>query len=70
MLDLFLATDVVRRKINASVEEDAPQAKTPRRSRVLRSTTAAALRGLADLLEPSHSATNRRASALAAQRKA
>ncbi len=70
MLDIFLATDVVRRKISASVEGDALQAKTPRRSRVLRSTTAAALRGLADLLEPSHSGTNPRASAQVAQRKA
>jgi hypothetical protein len=69
MFELFLGTDVVRRKIGASVDPALP-AKTPRRRRtVLRSTTAAALRGLADLLEPAHGAPSRSPSTLVAQRK-
>jgi hypothetical protein len=54
MLDLFLATDVARRKITASVDPETPLALSPRRSAVVRSNAAAALRGLADLLEPAH----------------
>jgi hypothetical protein len=57
MLDLLVATDLVRRQMK---EVDAP--KTPRTERregvrpkrsVVRTTSAAALRGLADRLEPS-----------------
>jgi hypothetical protein len=59
MLDLFLATDVVRRKTKAPFEPEAPAAQTrkgsPGRSAVVRSTAAAALRGLANVLEPAHS---------------
>ena len=54
MLDLLVATDEIRRR---AVESQAAPAKTrkavrPRRA-VLRSISAAALRGLADRLEPS-----------------
>jgi hypothetical protein len=57
MLDLLVATDLVRRRTQ---ELHAPKARRvesrkavrPRRA-VLRSSSAAALRGLADLLEPS-----------------
>jgi hypothetical protein len=57
MLDLLVATDVVRRRMNEPHAPKAAPVKTrkavrPRRA-VLRSTSAAALRGLADRLEPS-----------------
>jgi hypothetical protein len=57
MLDLLVATDEVRRRMNESHAPKAAPVKTrkaarPRRA-VLRSTSAAALRGLADRLEPS-----------------
>ncbi len=57
MLDLLVATDAVRRRTKESHTPKAPRVETrkpvrPRRS-ALRSTSAAALRGLADLLEPS-----------------
>jgi len=56
MLDLLVATDLVRRQMK---EMDAPKTRTERREVVrpkrsaLRSSSAAALRGLADRLEPS-----------------
>jgi hypothetical protein len=57
VLELFVATDTVRRQMKASLEPEkpkAPKAKPVRsRRRVVRSTSAAALRGLADRLEPS-----------------
>ena len=57
MLDLLAATDEVRRRTNEFHAPKAAPVKTrkavrPRRA-VLRSTSAAALRGLADRLEPS-----------------
>jgi hypothetical protein len=56
MLDLLVATDAVRRRTKAAHAPKAarvtPRAVRPRRA-VLRSTSAAALRGLADLVEPS-----------------
>jgi hypothetical protein len=57
MLDLLVATDEVRRRMTESHAPKAAPVKTrkavrPRRA-VLRSTSAAALRGLADRLEPS-----------------
>lgn len=57
MLDLLVATDAVRRRMERAHAPKAPRVETrtterPKRS-VLRSTSAAALRGLADLLEPS-----------------
>jgi hypothetical protein len=57
MLDLLLATDSARRKTRKSLEPKASPArarKSLRRGRaVVRSRSASALRGLADLLEPS-----------------
>ena len=57
MLDLLAATDEVRRRTNESQAPKATPVKTrkarrPRRA-VVRSTSAAALRVLADRLEPS-----------------
>ena len=57
MLDLLVATDVVRRRMNEPHAPKAAPVKTrkavrPRRA-VVRSSSAAALRGLADRLEPS-----------------
>ena len=57
MLDLLVATDAVRRRTKESHAPKAARVETrkavrPRRA-VLRSTSAAALRGLADRLEPS-----------------
>jgi hypothetical protein len=57
MFELFVASDAARRQIKDSLEPKSPRAaKTeqvrPRRVRV-RSTSAAALRNLADRLEPS-----------------
>jgi hypothetical protein len=63
MLELFLAGDVVRRKTKAAFEPEARMPQTnkssPGRSAVLRSTAAAALRGLANALEPAHSLETR-----------
>jgi hypothetical protein len=57
MLDLLVATDAVRRRTKESHAPKAPRVETPKAARpkraVVRSTSAAALRGLADLLEPS-----------------
>jgi hypothetical protein len=57
MLDLLVATDAVRRRTKEFHAPKAARVETrkavrPRRA-VLRSTSAAALRGLADRLEPS-----------------
>ena len=57
MLDLLVATDVVRRQMREVDTPKAPrterrEAERPKRSAV-RTTSAAALRGLADRLEPS-----------------
>ena len=57
MLDLLVATDVIRRRAQDShlpkpAQVETPKAARPKRA-VLRSTSAAALRGLADRLEPS-----------------
>ena len=57
MLYLLVASDAVRRRMKESHAPKAAPAKTrkavrPRRA-ALRSTSAAALRGLADRLEPS-----------------
>jgi hypothetical protein len=57
MLDLLVATDEVRRRTTEAHAPKAAPVKTrkavrPRRA-VVRSTSAAALRGLADRLEPS-----------------
>jgi hypothetical protein len=57
MLDLFVASDAVRRQMKDSLEPTEPA--TPKnkpvrsRRRVARSSSAAALRRLADRLEPS-----------------
>jgi hypothetical protein len=57
MLDLLAATEAVQRKVQAPLEPKAPRTRAPkpvrRRRAVVRTTSAAALRGLADLLEPS-----------------
>jgi hypothetical protein len=58
MLDLFVAGDLARREMAASLEAKPPT--TPKRDRPrrdgVRSTSAAALRSLAERLEPSPSA--------------
>ena len=60
MLDLLVATDLVRKQTQESLAPKAPRVearKTVRPERVgLRSLSAAALRGLADRLEPSPTA--------------
>jgi hypothetical protein len=59
MLELFVASDVSRRLIENSLEfDDRATRKTKKRvrRRGLRSVSAAALRGLAERLEPSPSA--------------
>lgn len=57
MLDLYVAADAVRQKTRESTNTEAPKKERRRRGRrprrVVRSTSAAALRGLAELLEPS-----------------
>lgn len=57
MLDLLVATDVVRRRTDESHKPKAPRVETRKAARpsrvALRATSAAALRGLANLLEPS-----------------
>jgi hypothetical protein len=59
MFDLFLATDAVHRRMNASLDPEPRKARARgawwHQQAVVRSTTAAALHRLADLLEPSHS---------------
>ena len=57
MLDLLVASDAVRRRTKEAHAPKAPPVETrkavrPRRTE-LRATSAAALRGLANLLEPS-----------------
>ena len=59
MFELFVASDVARRRIESSLAPARPQApkaklERPRRAAV-RSSSAAALRSLADRLEPSPS---------------
>jgi hypothetical protein len=58
MLELLAATDTIRRKVQAPLESKTPRTRKPvrRRRAVVRTTSAAALRGLADRLEPSPSA--------------
>jgi hypothetical protein len=59
MLELFVASDMARRLIENSLEfDDSATRKTKKRvrRRGLRSVSAAALRGLAERLEPSPSA--------------
>jgi hypothetical protein len=60
MFELFVASDAARRRVSESLEPagpSAPKAKRVRRRRAaIRSTSAAALRGLANRLEPSASA--------------
>jgi hypothetical protein len=60
MLELLAASDTIRRKVQTPLESKAPRTKTHRpvrrRRTVVRTTSAAALRGLADRLEPSPSA--------------
>jgi hypothetical protein len=57
MLDLLAATDAVRQKTNDSFKEEVPKrgrrARRRRSQRAVRSTSAVALRRLADLIEPS-----------------
>jgi hypothetical protein len=58
MFELFVASDAARRKIREGFEPELakrPKPKRPRRRAAVRSTSAAALRGLADRLEPSTS---------------
>jgi hypothetical protein len=61
MLDLFVAADAVRQKTKESVDVDAsrraPGTRHRRERRMIRSASAAALRGLAELIEPSRPAT-------------
>jgi hypothetical protein len=56
MLELFVASDGARRRIEGSLEPRRPTAPKPKRERrrraAMRSTSAAALRSLADRLEP------------------
>jgi hypothetical protein len=57
MLDLFVAADLVRERTKKSLTTEAtpkPSRKRDQRQRgAIRSSSAAALRGLADLIEPS-----------------
>jgi hypothetical protein len=57
MLDLFIAADLVREQTTKSLATEAtpkPHRKRhERRREAVRSSSAAALRGLADLIEPS-----------------
>ena len=60
MFELFVGSDAIRRQIKGSLEParrsvPKPEARQPKRVAV-RSTSAAALRSLADRLEPSPSA--------------
>jgi hypothetical protein len=58
MLDLFVAADLVRQKTRESLADEAPTRPTRNRDqrwrKGLRFSSAAALRGLADRIEPSH----------------
>jgi hypothetical protein len=59
MLELFAASDMARRLIESSLEFDGSATRKTKkrvRRRGLRSVSAAALRGLAERLEPSPSA--------------
>jgi hypothetical protein len=60
MLELLVTTDLIRRRMNESLAPKATRVTTPKAVRpkraVLRSSSAAALRGLADRLEPSPTA--------------
>lgn len=60
MFELFVASDAARRLVKESLEparSPAPKPKPEKRRRAaVRSTSAAALRGLADRLEPSPTA--------------
>jgi hypothetical protein len=60
MFELFVASDAVRRHVRDSLEPAGPSPRKAKRvgSRrtAIRSTSAAALRGLANRLEPSASA--------------
>jgi hypothetical protein len=60
MFELFVGSDAIRRQVKGSLEpapRPAPKPEPVRSKRVaVRSTSAAALRGLADRLEPSPSA--------------
>jgi len=57
MLDLFVAADLVRQKTSdslaAEVTTKRPRTRDNHRRGALRSSSAAALRGLADRIEPS-----------------
>lgn len=57
MFDLFVATEAVQRKIGESLEPKRPTRRRPERERPrrdrVRSSSASALRGLAERLEPS-----------------
>jgi hypothetical protein len=59
MFELFVGTETVQRKIADSLEPKRPAAREPERERprrdAVRSTSAAALRSLAERLEPSPS---------------
>jgi hypothetical protein len=59
MLDLFIAADLVRKQTQRALGTDGParRPRTPEQRRPLRSRSAAALRGLAELLEPSRQET-------------
>jgi hypothetical protein len=59
MFDLFVASEAVQRKIVGSFEPERPAARKPARERprrnAVRASSAAALRSLAERLEPSPS---------------
>jgi hypothetical protein len=59
MFELFIGSEAVQRKVAGALEPKRPAARRPIRERprrnVVRSTSAAALRGLAERLEPSPS---------------
>jgi hypothetical protein len=59
MFDLFVASEAVQRKIGESLEPKRPTRRKPQRERprreTVRSSSAAALRSLAERLEPSPS---------------
>jgi hypothetical protein len=59
MLDLFIAADLVRQQTKKSLATEVPTKPPRKRDRprrgAVRSTSAAALRGLAELIEPSNS---------------
>ena len=58
MFELFVASEAVRRKIGQGLEPETPKRRKAVRARrgvAVRSTSAAALRRVADRLEPSAS---------------